>query len=34
MTRMGEIRAELAARQKELDKLMKSIDANLKEIGL
>jgi type I restriction enzyme M protein len=33
-TRMGEIRAELAARQKELDKLMKSIDANLKEMGL
>ena len=28
-TRMGEIRAELAARQKELDKLMKSIDQNL-----
>ena len=32
--RMGEIRAELAARQKELDKLMRSIDANLEEMGL
>ena len=27
--RMGEIRAELAARQKELAALMKSIDGNL-----
>ena len=33
-TRMGEIRVELAARQKELDKLMRSIDANLEEMGL
>lgn len=32
--RMKEIHAELLTRQKELDKLMKSIDGNLKELGL
>ena len=32
--RMKEIHAELMERQKELAGLMKSIDANLKEMGL
>ena len=32
--RMKEIHAELLTRQKELDGLMKSIDGNLKELGL